>query len=134
MQVAILKEVGFDHAFNYKTTDTAKALAAAAPDGIDIYFENVGGKTLDIVLEAARPHARIVACGMISQYDLSPEQRYGVKNLFQVIAFIYAHVYIYTYINIYIYLHMYMYFRFGNAALAAFGLHILLLYPIQHNQ
>jgi hypothetical protein len=85
-KVALLQEVGFDHAFNYKTTDTAAALAAAAPDGIDIYFENVGGETLDIVLNAARPHARIVACGMISQYDLPPEKRYGIKNLFQIIG------------------------------------------------
>jgi len=44
-QVALLKEVGYDEAFNYKTTDTAEALKAAAPDGIDIYFE-VRGPTM----------------------------------------------------------------------------------------
>ncbi|KAF8071356.1 hypothetical protein HT031_001440 [Scenedesmus sp. PABB004] len=85
-KVALLRRLGFDHAFNYKTTDTSSALAAAAPDGIDIYFDNVGGKTLETVLDHARNHARIVACGMISQYDAPEEQRYGVRNLFQVIT------------------------------------------------
>lgn len=50
----------------------------------DVYFENVGGQTLEQVLELSNPHARIVACGMISQYDLPFEKKYGVKNLFQV--------------------------------------------------
>lgn len=79
--MSVLKDVGFDHAFNYKTCDTAAALAAAAPDGIDIYFDNVGGQTLEIVLDQAKNHARIVACGMISQYDLPDVKKYGVKNL-----------------------------------------------------
>jgi NADPH-dependent curcumin reductase CurA len=82
--VALLKQLGFDEAFNYKTTDTAAALKAAAPDGIDVYFDNVGGSTLETVLDQARPHARIVECGMISQYDLPDEKKYGVKNLFNV--------------------------------------------------
>ncbi|KAF6252848.1 NADPH dependent alkenal/alkenone reductase [Scenedesmus sp. NREL 46B-D3] len=84
--VAMLKQHGFDAAFNYKTSSTAEALQQAAPDGIDIYFDNVGGPTLDAALEAARPHARVVACGAISQYDLPQEQRYGVKNLLSVIT------------------------------------------------
>lgn len=83
-QVALLKEVGFDYAFNYKTKDTAEALAEAAPEGIDVYFDNVGGKVLADVLTAANNHARIVACGQISEYDLPEDQRYGVKNLFNV--------------------------------------------------
>lgn len=82
--MALLKQYGCDSAFNYKTNDTAAALAAAAPDGIDIYFDNVGGETLDVVLAAARPHARIVGCGAISQYDLPEDKRYGAKNLMNV--------------------------------------------------
>lgn len=52
------------------------------PDGIDIYFENVGGKMLDAVLLNMRMHGRIAACGMISQYNL--EQPEGVHNLAQI--------------------------------------------------
>ncbi|KAF6262190.1 hypothetical protein COO60DRAFT_1636219 [Scenedesmus sp. NREL 46B-D3] len=85
-KVSLLKQLGFDEAFNYKTTDTAEALKAAAPDGIDIYFDNVGGPTLEAVLDLARTHARVVACGMISQYDLPDEEKYGVKNLMNMMA------------------------------------------------
>lgn len=53
------------------------------PEGIDIYFENVGGKMLDAVLLNLRKHARIPVCGMISQYNL--EKPEGVHNLVQVI-------------------------------------------------
>jgi NADPH-dependent curcumin reductase CurA len=44
----------------------------------------VGGPVLEAVIEMCRPHARIVVCGMISQYDLPDEEKYGVKNLFHV--------------------------------------------------
>lgn len=84
LQVTLLKQVGFDHAFNYKTTDTGVALAEAAPDGIDIYFDNVGGATLEAALTASRNFGRIVACGQISTYDAPEEKRYGVRNLFYV--------------------------------------------------
>eukprot|EP00879_Flechtneria_rotunda_P027486 GHRR01029447.1.p1 GENE.GHRR01029447.1~~GHRR01029447.1.p1 ORF type:complete len:287 (-),score=87.27 GHRR01029447.1:276-1136(-) len=83
-KVQLLKEVGFDEAFNYRTTSKHDALAEAAPDGIDIYWENVGGPVLEKVLDIAKSHARIPCCGMISQYDLPEDKRYGVKNLYQV--------------------------------------------------
>jgi NADPH-dependent curcumin reductase CurA len=54
------------------------------PEGIDIYFENVGGRTLEAVLPNMRNHGRIPACGMISQYNL--EEPEGVHNLFEIIA------------------------------------------------
>ncbi|KAL1807906.1 hypothetical protein ACET3Z_024896 [Daucus carota] len=85
-KVDLLKnKFGFDEAFNYKEEkDLAAALKRYFPDGIDIYFENVGGKMLDAVLLNMRPHGRIAVCGMISQYNLeNPE---GVHNLTQVIV------------------------------------------------
>ncbi|MCZ6764368.1 MAG: NADP-dependent oxidoreductase [Alphaproteobacteria bacterium] len=70
-KVAYLSDtLQFDAAFNYKSeTDIAAALAQHCPNGIDVYFENVGGKTLDAVLSQINPHARIAVCGMISQYN-----------------------------------------------------------------
>jgi len=80
----LLKQCGFDAAFNYKTHDTGEKLKELCPNGIDIYFENVGGKTLEHVLNNANNFARIVACGMISQYNLqNPE---GVHNLMNIVG------------------------------------------------
>ncbi|XP_004241896.1 2-alkenal reductase (NADP(+)-dependent) [Solanum lycopersicum] len=76
---------GFDEAFNYKEEqDLDAALKKYLPDGIDIYFENVGGKMLDAVLLNMKIHGRIAVCGMISQYNL--EQTEGVHNLFCLIS------------------------------------------------
>ncbi|XP_062090138.1 2-alkenal reductase (NADP(+)-dependent)-like [Humulus lupulus] len=85
-KVDLLKnKFGFDEAFNYKEeADWDAALKRYFPQGIDIYFENVGGKMLDAVLLNLRVHARIAACGMISQYNL--EHPEGVHNLTQLIS------------------------------------------------
>ncbi|CAN4095646.1 unnamed protein product [Withania somnifera] len=85
-KVELLKnKFGFDEAFNYKEEkDLSAALKRYFPDGIDIYFENVGGKMLDAVLLNMRVHGRIAVCGMISQYNL--EQNEGVHNLFCLIT------------------------------------------------
>lgn len=70
----------FDEAFNYKEEhDLTAALKRYFPEGIDIYFENVGGKFLDAVLLNMRVHGRIAVCGMISQYNLDKPE--GVTNL-----------------------------------------------------
>ncbi|XP_062150083.1 2-alkenal reductase (NADP(+)-dependent)-like isoform X2 [Alnus glutinosa] len=84
-KVDLLKnKFGFDDAFNYKEEpDLDATLKRYFPEGIDIYFENVGGKTLDAVLLNMRIHGRIAACGMISQYNL--DQPEGVKNLMYLI-------------------------------------------------
>ncbi|KAF8041426.1 hypothetical protein BT93_A0119 [Corymbia citriodora subsp. variegata] len=84
-KVNLLKnKLGFDEAFNYKEeSDLDAALKRYFPEGIDIYFENVGGKTLDAVLLNMKLHGRISVCGMISQYNL--EQPEGVHNLMQII-------------------------------------------------
>lgn len=64
-----VNELGFDACINYKTGDVRKALRSACPEGIDVYFDNVGGEILDIVLGQIRLRARIVICGAISQYN-----------------------------------------------------------------
>jgi hypothetical protein len=69
-KVAYLKEIGVDYAIDYKTEpNLAAAVLRAAPDGIDVYFDNVGGDHLEAALSAARPLARFALCGMISQYN-----------------------------------------------------------------
>ncbi|XP_074281311.1 2-alkenal reductase (NADP(+)-dependent)-like [Silene latifolia] len=86
MKVDLLKnKFGFDEAFNYKEQEDLDAtLRRYFPEGIDIYFENVGGKMLDAVLPNMRLHGRIPVCGMISQYNLvEPE---GIHNLFHVVS------------------------------------------------
>ncbi|KAH9782643.1 PKS ER domain-containing protein [Citrus sinensis] len=85
-KVDLLKnKFGFDDAFNYKEEpDLDAALKRCFPQGIDIYFENVGGKMLDAVLLNMRLRGRIAVCGMISQYNL--EKPEGVHNLEQLIG------------------------------------------------
>ncbi|XWS35381.1 hypothetical protein CRYUN_Cryun21dG0121500 [Craigia yunnanensis] len=84
-KVDLLKnKFGFDEAFNYKEEpDFNATLKRFFPEGIDIYFDNVGGKILDAVLLNLRVHARIAVCGMISQYNL--EQPEGVHNLRSIV-------------------------------------------------
>ena len=76
----ITKDLGFTAGFNYKKEDTADALKRLAPDGIDIFYDNVGGEQLDAALTALKVHGRIVACGSVSQYNNKPGEGYGVKN------------------------------------------------------
>ncbi|XP_055825607.1 2-alkenal reductase (NADP(+)-dependent)-like [Solanum dulcamara] len=85
-KVDLLKsKFSFDEAFNYREEqDLDTTLKRYFPDGIDIYFENVGGKMLDAVLLNMKVHGRISVCGMISQYNL--EQTEGVHNLFCLIT------------------------------------------------
>jgi NADPH-dependent curcumin reductase CurA len=65
----LLEECGFDAAFNYKTGPVLEQLSDAAPDGIDVYFDNVGGESLEAALSALRVNGRIIACGGISGYN-----------------------------------------------------------------
>ena len=85
-KVRFLKEeCGFDGAFNYKTGPTLEQLNAEAPEGIDVYFDNVGGETLEAALSAMRVHGRIVACGSISGYN-EEKPKPGPNNLFNMIG------------------------------------------------
>ncbi|KAI8009539.1 2-alkenal reductase (NADP(+)-dependent) [Camellia lanceoleosa] len=87
-KVKLLKEeFGYDDAFNYnKETDFDAALSKYFPNGIDIYFENVGGKMLEAVLNHVNKGARIPLCGMISQYNKIWTEREGVRNLLNMVG------------------------------------------------
>jgi NADPH-dependent curcumin reductase CurA len=85
-KVAYLTSIGVDHVIDYKAEpDLTGALLRAAPDGIDVYFDNVGGTHLEAALVAAKPFARFALCGAISQYnatDLGP----GIRGLIMAIG------------------------------------------------
>lgn len=86
-KLAWLDTIGFDASFNYKLSpeELDAKLTEMCPEGIDIYYDNVGGMMLDTVLNHMKKHGRIICCGMISQYSNTGEA-YGVKNLFQMVA------------------------------------------------
>jgi hypothetical protein len=65
----LVNELGFDAAIDYKNENVKKALRIVCPEGVDVYFDNVGGEILDDVLTQIRMKARIVICGAISQYN-----------------------------------------------------------------
>lgn len=78
--------LGFDAAIDYRAApDLSVAIRAAAPDGIDVYFDNVGGPMLDAVLPLMRLHGRVVVCGMIDQYN-DADHPYGVTALWQLVV------------------------------------------------
>jgi NADPH-dependent curcumin reductase CurA len=77
------QECGFDAAFNYNSAPVLEQLNLEAPEGIDIYFDNVGGETLEAALSALRVHGRIIACGGISGYNNEKPQP-GPNNLFNI--------------------------------------------------
>jgi NADPH-dependent curcumin reductase CurA len=81
----ILNELSFDGGFNYKKEKPSEALKRLALDGIDIYYENVGGEQLEAALANMNNFGRIVVSGMISQYSFPPEKQYGVKNLTSIV-------------------------------------------------
>ena len=69
-KVAHLRDdLGFDVALDHRADDFAEQLRAAAPDGIDVYFENVGGRVLDAVLPLLNDHARVPVCGLVAHYN-----------------------------------------------------------------
>lgn len=69
----ITEELGFDQAINYKTENVPESLKSACPNGIDIYFDNVGGDILDACLKLMNLKGRISTCGLISQYNATEE-------------------------------------------------------------
>jgi NADPH-dependent curcumin reductase CurA len=81
---AYLLELGFDAAIDYKNENVHAGLKQHCPDGIDIYFDNVGGDILDAALARLAMHARIVICGAISQYNSTSVQ--GPKNYLSLLV------------------------------------------------
>ena len=81
----LLDELGVDAAFDYKAGSLPELLRQAAPDGIDVYFDNVGGDHLEAALVALRNNGRVAMCGAISEYDAA-EPPPGPSNLFLLVA------------------------------------------------
>jgi NADPH-dependent curcumin reductase CurA len=79
----LVEEVGFDAAIDYKSADLRAELKTHAPDGIDVYFDNVGGATLEAALNRLARGARIVLCGAVSQYNEAPR---GPANYMQLLV------------------------------------------------
>jgi len=80
----VVEEFGFDAAIDYRTGNLRKALREHAPDGVDVYFDNVGGEILDTVLTCIARGARIIICGAISQYN--EDQRRGPANYMMLLV------------------------------------------------
>ena len=81
----VKNELGFDDCLSHRRDDLAEALAAACPDGIDVYYENVGGKVFDAVYPLLNVFARIPVCGVITRYNVA-ETRPGPDRLHGYIA------------------------------------------------
>jgi NADPH-dependent curcumin reductase CurA len=79
----LVEEVGFDAAIDYKSADLRAQLKTHAPHGVDVYFDNVGGKTLEAALNRLARGARIVLCGAVSQYNDTPR---GPANYMQLLV------------------------------------------------
>jgi hypothetical protein len=85
----LLDQARIDYAFNYKEVgedNISSELKKLCPNGIDIYFDNVGGKHLEAALDNMKMFGKIVLCGMISQYNLPASQQTGPSNLFLAIT------------------------------------------------
>jgi NADPH-dependent curcumin reductase CurA len=75
---AFIEALGCDAAIDYKADTLERAIPAACPDGVDVYFDNVGGETLEVILDNLAARSRIVLCGSISEYLL--DEPYGLRN------------------------------------------------------
>ena len=78
----VTDELGADSCINYNTTENlTEALSQQCPDGIDVYFDNVGGNQLDACLALMNKYGRIIACGAINNYNKSPAPLYNYTNM-----------------------------------------------------
>lgn len=81
----VVDALRFDACIDYKNADVPQALKACCPDGVDVYFDNVGGPILQAALFAMRNHGRIACCGAVSQYDVAaPRSPAGIPGLIVV--------------------------------------------------
>ena len=85
-KAAAVRELGADVAIDYRSTnDLGAEIAAAAPDGINVYFDNVGGDLLDLALPLMAQRGRIALCGMIAQYN-DADRPHGIEKLWQLVV------------------------------------------------
>jgi len=85
-KMAYLKSLGIDHVIDYKAeSDLTGAVMRAVPDGIDVYFDNVGGAHLEAALMAAKPFGRFALCGAISQYNAT-DAGPGIRGLIMAVG------------------------------------------------
>jgi NADPH-dependent curcumin reductase CurA len=80
----VVSELGFDACVDYKSVNFESELEAVVPGGIDVYFENVGGRVLDVILPHLNAFSRIPFCGYVSEYN--PGEGYGVRHLRQLLV------------------------------------------------
>ena len=80
----VTRELGFDACIDYKAGNLHRDLKEACPKGVDVYFDNVGGVTLDTMLRLMNVHSRIIVCGLISEYNAT--EPYGYRNLRSVLV------------------------------------------------
>lgn len=80
----LVAKMGYDIALDYKQEGMLEELDQHFPDGIDVFFDNVGGKLLDDVLARIRRKARVVICGRISEYLLDPSQYHAYRNIYRI--------------------------------------------------
>lgn len=76
----VTRDLGFDAAWNYKTEKTADALDRLAPEGIDFYYDNVGGEQLEVALTRMKDFGHIISSGMMSVYMFPDEEKYGIRT------------------------------------------------------
>lgn len=84
-KVQLLQSIGVG-AFNYKKESMFEGIRRLCPNGLNVAFDNVGGETLEAILDMMNDDGRVVLCGAISQYETQVDKRYGVTNLFQAVA------------------------------------------------
>lgn len=77
----VVEEYGFDACVNYKNDDWEEALKAACPDGIDVYFDNVGGPVLDAITKQLNLYGKVIMCGLVSQYNRSGDDGWHGHNM-----------------------------------------------------
>ena len=73
--------MGYDAAVNYKSGPIGDSLKAACPDGIDVYYDNVGGEILETALSQMKMHSPVACCGVVSSYDAASQQTHGPRGV-----------------------------------------------------
>ena len=81
-----VKGLGFDDCFSYRGADLKAAIKEHCPDGIDIYFDNVGGAMLDAAIVNMKEHGRIVISGQVSEYNRAEDDLVGIRNVTRFIT------------------------------------------------